>query len=176
MPWSVARVAMLVAVASTFTLETAAVVLSHGVAPMAPAVIYAGYATVQAAAGGMVVWRYPRHRVGWLLVLAALFHAVVSDFGLAYGEQGAHHGWPATDLAQVLGWSAWIIAALGLTLLFLWFPRLAGRRPGPARALALGRRRRARPARVGPESAARLTARRSREPLCGGRDRVRVSS
>lgn len=129
MPGSVARVASLVAVSSTFTLETAAVVLSRGVAPMAPAVIYAGYASVQAAAGGLVVWRCPRHRVGWLLVLAALFNAVVSDFGLAYGEHGAHQGWPAADLAQVLGWSAWIIAALGLTLLFLWFPdrRVTGR-------------------------------------------------
>ncbi len=116
------RALIIVVVAVTVLLEACAVVLTRGVGSVALAAILAVYACIQVGAGGLVVWRYPRHRVGWLLVLSALFNAVVGDFLQAYGEQGAHHGWPGADLAQVLGLSSWIVAALGLTLLFLWFP------------------------------------------------------
>ena len=116
------RALIIVVVAVTVLLEACAVVLTRGVGSVALAAILAVYACIQVGAGGLVVWRYPRHRVGWLLVLSALFNAVVGDLLQAYGEQGAHHGWPGADLAQVLGLSSWIVAALGLTLLFLWFP------------------------------------------------------
>ena len=116
------RVALVATVSATVLLEGGTLVLSRGVAPTAPVILYACYSVIQVFAGALVVWAHPRHRVGWLLIISAAFNAAVSDFVLAYGERAAHQGWAGADLAQILGWSAWIIAALGLTLLFLWFP------------------------------------------------------
>ncbi|HTY73562.1 MAG TPA: histidine kinase [Actinomycetes bacterium] len=118
----VERVALVVTVSATVLFEAGAIVLSRGVAPLAPAILYACYSVIQALAGALVVWAHPRHRVGWLLMLSAAFNAAVSDFGLAYYERAAHEGWVGANLALILGWSAWIVAALGLILLFLWFP------------------------------------------------------
>ena len=118
----VERIALVATVSATVLLEAGAVVLSRGVAPWTPVILYACYSVIQVLAGALVVWAHPRHRVGWLLMLSAAFNAAVSDFGLAYGERAAHEGWAGADLAQIVGWSAWIVSALGLTLLFLWFP------------------------------------------------------
>lgn len=118
----VERVALVATVSVTVLFEAGTLVLSRGVAPRAPVILYACYSVIQVLAGALVVWAHPRHRVGWLLVITAAFNAAVSDFALAYGERAAHEGWAGADLAQMLGWSAWIIAALGLTLLFLWSP------------------------------------------------------
>ena len=118
----VERVALVATVSVTVLFEAGTLVLSRGVEPRAQVILYACYSVIQVLAGALVVWAHPRHRVGWLLVITAAFNAAVSDFALAYGERAAHEGWAGADLAQMLGWSAWIIAALGLTLLFLWFP------------------------------------------------------
>jgi hypothetical protein len=70
----------------------------------------------------VILWSHPRHRVGWLLVVFAVFNAAFTDAPLAYGRQAALHGWPGADPAQVAALSGWMVAALGLVLLFLWFP------------------------------------------------------
>ena len=74
---------------------------------------------------------HPHHRVGWLLVVSSVFNATFTDALLAYGRQAALHGWPAAAPAQVVALSGWMVAALGLVLLFLWFPD--GRVSGPGR-------------------------------------------
>ena len=119
---SAARVAVIVAVTLTVVLETVAVALTLGVGALDQALIYAVYAIVQVLAGAAVVWSHPRHRVGWLLVVFSLFNATFADALLAYGKQAALHGWPAAAPAQVVALSGWMVAALGLVLLFLWFP------------------------------------------------------
>jgi hypothetical protein len=128
---SAARVAVIVAVTLTVVLETVAVALTLGVGALDQALIYAVYAIVQVLAGAAVVWSHPRHRVGWLLVVFSLFNATFTDALLAYGKQAALHGWPAAAPAQVVALSGWMVAALGLVLLFLWFPD--GRVRGPGR-------------------------------------------
>ena len=128
---SAARVAVIVAVTLTVVLETVAVALTLGVGALDQALIYAVYAIVQVLAGAAVVWSHPRHRVGWLLVVSSLFTSTFTDALLAYGKQAALHGWPAAAPAQVVALSGWMVAALGLVLLFLWFPD--GRVRGPGR-------------------------------------------
>jgi signal transduction histidine kinase len=128
---SAARVAVIVAVALTVVLETAAVALTFGAGSLGQALIYAVYAVVQVLAGAAILWAHPHHRVGWLLVVSSLLNAAFTDALLAYGRQAAVHGWPAAAPAQVVALSGWMIAALGLILLFLWFPD--GRVSGPGR-------------------------------------------
>lgn len=116
-------------VAVIFGLEVVAVCFTAGGAGLAETVLYLVYAVTQAAAGALIVHRFPRHRIGWLLLWYALLNAVVADFSLAYGVRAAHSGWPLASLAQLLGMLSWIVAASGLILLFLLFPD--GRWPGP---------------------------------------------
>ena len=116
-------------VGAVFALEVAAVALTVGEPGLPVAVLYLVYAVTQAAAGALIVHRFPRHPIGWLLLLYALLNAVVADFVLAYGARAAQEGWPLASLAQLLGQVSWIFAASGLTLLFLLFPD--GRLPQP---------------------------------------------
>jgi signal transduction histidine kinase len=117
-------------VAVVLALEVAAVCLTAGEDSLAEAVLYLVYAVTQAAAGALIVHRFPRHPIGWLLLLYALGNAAVADFSLAYGVRGAHEGWPLASVAELAGLSSWIFAASGLILLFLLFPdgRLPHRR------------------------------------------------
>ncbi len=109
-------------VAAVFALEVAAVCLAAGEEDLAQPVLYLIYAVTQAAAGGLIVHRFPHHRIGWLLLLYAVENAVVSDFALAYGVRAAHDGWPLASVMQLFGLTSWIVAASGLILLFLLFP------------------------------------------------------
>jgi signal transduction histidine kinase len=113
-----------------FALEVAAVCLTVGEQSLAEPVLYLVYAVTQAAAGALIVHRFPRHPIGWLLSLYALWNAIVADFLTAYGVRAAHGGWPLASVSQLLGLTSWIVAASGLILLFLLFPdgRLADRR------------------------------------------------
>ena len=59
-------------VAVVFALEVAAVCLTAGEQGLAEAVLYLVYAVTQAAAGALIVHRFPRHPIGWLFLLYAL--------------------------------------------------------------------------------------------------------
>lgn len=118
--WARRWVALIVA--TVFVLEVATVAMTVGEGPLNLAIIYLVYSVVQAAAGGLIVHRHTRHRIGWLLALFALQNAVMADAALAYGRRGAVEGWPLATVAELCGMVSWIFAALGLILLFLWFP------------------------------------------------------
>jgi signal transduction histidine kinase len=117
-------------VALVFVLEVAAVCLTVGEAGLTEAVLYLVYAVTQAGAGALIIHRFPRHTIGWLLLAYALLNAVCADFALAYGARAAGRSWPGGEVAELLGMTSWIFAASGLILLFLLFPdgRLPGRR------------------------------------------------
>ncbi len=115
-------------VAVVLALEVAAVCLTAGEHGLVEAVLYLVYAVTQAGAGALIVHRFPRHPIGWLLLLYAVWNAAVADFSLAYGVRAAHQGWPLASLTQLFGLTSWIVAASGLILLFLLFPD--GRLPG----------------------------------------------
>lgn len=122
MPLAVARSLVAAVVLVTVALEVAAVVLNAGVAAIGQPLLYAVSAVVQAVAGAIIVWNYPRHRIGWLLAAFALINALFSDAGLAYGLRGYVEGWPGATHAEVVGLTSWVVNGLGLNLLFLLFP------------------------------------------------------
>ncbi len=109
-------------VVATVALEVAAVALLGGIAPMGKPVLFAVYAVVQATAGAVIVWHYPRHWIGWLLAVFALGNALFADAAWAYGERGYIEGWPGATYAEVVSLGSWIVACLGLNLVFLLFP------------------------------------------------------
>jgi len=122
MSHAVARSLVAVVVLVTLALEIAAVALSAGVAPIGQPVLYAVFAVVQAVAGAIIVWSYPRHPIGWLLCGFALGNALLSDAALSYGSRGYVEGWPGATPAEVVSLTSWVVATLGLDLLFLLFP------------------------------------------------------
>jgi hypothetical protein len=82
--------------------------------------------TLWAALGAVIITRYPRHRVAWVFVVAALLAAVgncLFDYD-AIATSG-----PAPDPATIWPWAVWLailldapVPLLFLTLLFLLFP------------------------------------------------------
>jgi signal transduction histidine kinase len=109
-------------VAATAALEVAALGLAAGVTPLSEPVLYAAYTGIQAGAGAIIVWRYPRHPIGWLLAAFALTQALLADAALAYGQRGYVEGWPGATQAEVVSLTSWPVGALGISLLFLLFP------------------------------------------------------
>ena len=122
MSHAAARSLVAAAVFVTFALEVAAVALAAGVVPVGQPVLYAVYALVQAVAGAVIVWNYPRHPIGWLLCSFTLVNALFADAALSYGSRGYLEGWPGATHAEVVSLTSWVVAALGLDLLFLLFP------------------------------------------------------
>ncbi|HEX2806289.1 MAG TPA: sensor histidine kinase [Kineosporiaceae bacterium] len=108
-------------VAATVAFEAAGVVVAVGVMPLAQPVLTAVFAVVQAVAGAIIVWNYPRQPIGWLLAASALVEALF-DVALSYGRHGYAEGWPGATRAEIVGVTSWPVGALGLSLLFLLFP------------------------------------------------------
>lgn len=119
---SAARYLVAGVVAVTSVLELVALVLAADVVPLGQPVLYAAYAGIQAIAGAVIVWRYPRHPVGWLLAVFALVQAILVDFALAYGQRGYDAGWPGATQTEIVSLTSWSVGALGISLVFLLFP------------------------------------------------------
>jgi len=122
MSHAAARYLVAAVVAATAALEVAALGLAAGVVPLGQPVLYAAYTGIQAVAGAIIVWHYPRHPIGWLLVAFALVNALLADAALAYGQHGYAEGWPGATHAEVVSLTSWVVGALGISLLFLLFP------------------------------------------------------
>ena len=122
MSHAAARHLVAAVVVATVALEVAAVALAVGVAPLDQPVLYAVYAAVQAVAGAIIVWHYPRHPIGWLLAGFALLNAIFGDAALSVGRHGSAEGWPGAAYAEMAGLTSWIFGAPGMILLFLLFP------------------------------------------------------
>lgn len=56
---------------------------------------------VYGAAGGLIVHRLPKHRVGWLLLIVAIGHAVAA-FSAGYWELSVR--WPDLPALRTIGW------------------------------------------------------------------------
>src|SRR3954451_2289272 len=122
MSHTAARFLVAAVVVVTLGLEVAAVALATGVTPIAQPVLYAVFAVVQASAGAVIVWKYPRHPIGWLLSALALVNVLFSDAARSYGSRGYIEGWPGATYAEVVSLTSWVFGSLGITLLFLLFP------------------------------------------------------
>jgi signal transduction histidine kinase len=122
MSHAAARYLVAAVVGVTVALEVATLGLVAGVSPLGEPLLYAAYAVIQALAGGIIVWHYPRHPIGWLLAAFALVQALIADAALAYGQHGYAEGWPAATHAEVVSMTSWVVGALGISMLFLLFP------------------------------------------------------
>jgi hypothetical protein len=122
MSHAAARSLVTAVVVVVLALEVAVVALVAGVAPIGQPVLYAVFAVVQAVAGAIIVWNYPRHPIGWLLIVFTLVNALFADAALSYGSRGYVEGWPGATYGEILGLTSWVVAALGMDLLFLLFP------------------------------------------------------
>ena len=117
-----ARLLVGAVVLATLALEAASLMLAAGTDDLGLAAAYAANNVVQACAGAVIVWTYPRHRVGWLLASVAVANALLGDVALHYGQRAYDQAWPGATYAEMVGLISWIVACLGLDLLFLLFP------------------------------------------------------
>lgn len=105
----------------TLMVEVVAIPLSWGLEPKWDTVLYAFNAVALAGAGALIVSRYPRHVIGWLFLLDAMFTALAADLAQGWGLRAAEQGWPAGPFAEWVALWSWI-ASPALILTFVLFP------------------------------------------------------
>ncbi len=118
---STARALVGVVVTATLALEVAAIWLAAGLEPLGQPVVSAVGAVAASVAGAIIVWRYPRHPVGWLLAVLPLTQAPF-DAALFYGRHGYAASWPGATYAEIVSLCSWPLGGLAIALLFLIFP------------------------------------------------------
>jgi two-component system NarL family sensor kinase len=74
--------------------------------------------------GLLVLNQYPRHRIGWLLVLQGLLvaPALNTDSYAAYAHFARHDSWPAASWTAVVNEATWPLMFIALALIGLVFP------------------------------------------------------
>ncbi len=110
--------------------EFAAVLLSWGLEPWTDTAIYAVYAAVITGAGAIVVAKYSRNPIGWLMLWLGLSNALLAELAQGYGLRALQRGWPAGTPAMWTGSASVVLQQVPLLLLWLLFPtgRLLSRR------------------------------------------------
>ncbi|HEX5996246.1 MAG TPA: sensor histidine kinase [Jiangellales bacterium] len=116
--------------AVTVVTEVAAAVLSWGLEPLYDTLLYVAFAAALAGTGALVLSRYPRHPIGWLLCGNGLFGSVAADLAQGWGLRAAAEGWAGGPVAEWIQTASWLPTAPVLVLTVLLFPdgRLPGRR------------------------------------------------
>jgi signal transduction histidine kinase len=114
----------------TVLVEAAAVALSWGLEPAYDTILYALFSIGLACTGALILDRFPRHVVGWILCGTAVANSVLADLAQGWGLRAAEQGWAHGPLAEWITTTSWAPQAPGFILLFLAFPsgRLPGRR------------------------------------------------
>lgn len=114
---------------ATVGVEAGAVVLSWGLEPLYDTLLYAVFSCALVGTGALILSRYPRHRIGRLLVAVGLVNAVTSDLAQGWGLRAGSEGWPAGPLAEGVWAATWLLQAPILVLILLLFP--TNRLPAP---------------------------------------------
>ena len=118
-----------VCVGVTAAAEIGTVLLRWGPQPAYTSVLFGLYNVTIVVIGALIAVRHPRNPVGWILAGFGTQTAVLSDFVAAYGHRAALEGWPASPLAEWIGFGTWSLGALMWVLALLFVP--TGRLPGP---------------------------------------------
>lgn len=114
---------------ATVVAEACAIVLSWGLEPMYDTLLYAVFSLALVGTGALILSRYPRHLIGWLLAALGLVNAVTADLAQGWGLRAAAEGWPAGPLAEWVATASWLPQAPVLVLILLVFP--TNRLPAP---------------------------------------------
>ena len=114
---------------ATVAVEVVAAVLSWGLEPFYDTVLYAVFSATLVGTGTLVLTRYPRHPIGWLLCVNGMA-GVLGDLAQGWGLRAAAEGWPGGVTAEWIQTASWLPTAPVLVLTILLFPdgRLPGRR------------------------------------------------
>ena len=141
-----------------------------GVASIGQPVFYAVYAVTQAMAGAVIVWRYPRHRIGWVLIAFACGQRGVRGLGVVLRPTRRRRGLAGRPLRG--DHQSHLVDRRGARAQPV-VPALPGRAPSLT-PLALGagdvgRRRGHGRSRLDPQPPARPPPHRRRQPACGRR-------
>jgi signal transduction histidine kinase len=114
---------------ATVGVEACAVVLSWGLEPLYDTLLYAVFSSALVGTGALILSRYPRHLIGWLLAALGLVSAVTTDLAQGWGLRAASEGWLGGPLAEWVATASWLLQAPALVLILLLFP--TGRLPAP---------------------------------------------
>lgn len=107
--------------AVVLAVEVVGVALSWQLEPLWDTVLNATYGVSVAAAGALIVTRYPRHRIGWLFIVTS-FAQAATDVVQGWGLRAAPQHWPAGPFAEWVAVWSWILGGPALVFLFLLFP------------------------------------------------------
>jgi signal transduction histidine kinase len=106
----------------TVVTQAAAVALSWGLEPFSDTLLYAVFSIVLAGTGALVLSRYPRHPIGWLLCANGVASALTGELAQGWGLRAAAEGWPGGTTAEWIKTASWLPAAPVLVLTILLFP------------------------------------------------------
>lgn len=123
------RTTLIGLVTTTVAIEIVAVVLSWGLEAWYDTLLYAVCWPATVGAGALILTRYPRHPVGWLLCANGLVTAL-TDLAQGWGLQAAALGWPGGPLAEWIVTASWLPGGPVWILTVLLFPdgRMLGQR------------------------------------------------
>jgi signal transduction histidine kinase len=107
---------------ATVLAEVAAVALSMGLEPAWDTWLYAVFSCGLAGTGALILSRYPRHAIGWLLIGLGLANALTADLAQGWGLRAAAEDWPGGSLAEWIATSSWLPQAPAWVLILLLFP------------------------------------------------------
>ncbi|HET7901698.1 MAG TPA: histidine kinase [Candidatus Nanopelagicales bacterium] len=102
--------------------EIVALALAWQLRPFGDAVAWALYNVAVTAVGALIVHAFPRHPVGWILLVLGVLGVWSTDVLSAYGARAELSGWPGAAGAQWLGVAAWCLSALMWVLALLYVP------------------------------------------------------
>jgi signal transduction histidine kinase len=107
---------------ATVLVEVAAVALSVGLEPAWDTWLYAVFSCGLAGTGALILSRYPRHAIGWLLTGLGLANALTADLAQGWGLRAAAEDWPGGTFAEWIATSSWLPQAPAWVLILLLFP------------------------------------------------------
>lgn len=108
--------------AVTALAEVCAVALSWGLEPAYDTALYAVFSCGLAGTGALILSRYPRHAIGWLLCGLGLANALTADLAQGLGLRAAAEGWAGGTVAEWIATSSWLPQGPLLVLILLLFP------------------------------------------------------
>jgi signal transduction histidine kinase len=123
-PGAVALACLAVAVLA----EAGAVGLGWGLRSSYDSFGFALFSVVVTGVGALIINRFARNPVGWILCIFGLQGAVTSELATGWGLRAVQQGWPGGELLEWIGLISWCPGALMWVLAFLYTP--TGRLPG----------------------------------------------
>ncbi|MEZ4503462.1 MAG: histidine kinase [Dehalococcoidia bacterium] len=109
-------------VALSVLIELVAVPLSWGLEPLWDTLLLAVSSIAGTAAGALILYRHPRHAIGWLLVAQGVLAAFTGDLAQGWGLRAAERGWGFGPAAEFIGTANWLPSAPLVVAVLVLYP------------------------------------------------------